>query len=139
MNDQFILSYELLQLLRWLVEYEPEALRRLVGKSMAKGLAEQLLQPPQKFEFDSEVQQRVIDFFSLLEIVLYESMQETGIEKGVQRALIPAINLIDRNICDAILLAESVNEATSAIEENPFQDPKEILCKELLKRWKPAK
>ncbi len=135
--EHFIVSYQLLQLLRWLVEHEPEMLRRLVVKALRNGFNELLMQ--QEVESDEQVQQHILDFFSLLEAFLCDVVTENDTRRGLQRSLIPAIDRIDTTACDAYLVAQSIDKAAALIEDNPCQDPKEVLCRELLKRWKPAK
>ena len=51
----------------------------------------------------------------------------------------PAIDKIDTKSCDSEIVASSVAKAASQCESNPQKDFKSTLCKELLKRWKPAK
>ncbi|MBA3751918.1 hypothetical protein H0X06_03950 [Candidatus Dependentiae bacterium] len=138
-GQQFVVSYQLLQLLRWLFEHEQEAVRRLVTRALTDGLDEVLTRQARPMETDGDIQQSVIEFFSLLETVLYESLNEDEVKKVIARNLIPSIDNIDSESFDEIMVASSVAKATSAVENNPYEDPKVILCKELLKRWKPSK
>ena len=41
-DNQFVLSYELLALLRWLAEYDVEKLKKLISKAVASGLKDQV-------------------------------------------------------------------------------------------------
>ncbi|MBA2307153.1 hypothetical protein H0W26_03415 [Candidatus Dependentiae bacterium] len=138
-GQQFVVSYQLLQLLRWLFEHEQDAVRKVVARALHEGLDEVLARPIRTHESDNDIQQSVIEFFSLLETVLYESLNEDEANKVIARNLIPSIDNIDSESFDDMMVASSVAKATSAAENNPYEDPKVILCKELLKRWKPSK
>ncbi len=138
-NDahQCVVSYQLLQLLRWLFEHEQEALKRVVAHAVKHGLDESLFQPVHAYESDEELQHSIMEFLSLMEALLYEVMREGEFKKV--SVTIPAIDNIDAAACDDNLVAMSVAQACTAMQKNPYQDPKELLCKVLLKRWKPSK
>lgn len=140
-NDlqQFVVSFQLLQLMRWLVEHEQEGLKKLIGRSLKDGLEEVLFYPAERDESDEELQQTIVEFFSLLESVLYEHVHEDEAKKLKKRVLIPAADHVDTAACDDTILAVSLDKAASTLENNPLEDSKEVLCRELLKRWKPAK
>ena len=140
-NDthQFVVSFQLLQLLRWLFEHEHEALKKLVGRSLKNGLDEELFYPAARCESDEELQHNIVEFFSLLESLLYEQQHEDEAKKLKRRVQIPAISHIDTTACDDTLVEMSIEKAASMLETNPYEDPKEVLCRELLKRWKPGK
>lgn len=140
-NDihQFVVSFQLLQLLRWLFEHEQEGLKKLVGRSLKNGLDEMLFHPAERCESEEELQQNIVEFFSLLEALLYEHLHEDEAKKLKQRVLIPAADHIDTAACDDTILAMSIDKAATTLENNPYEDSKEVLCRELLKRWKPAK
>lgn len=141
-NDmqQFVVSFQLLQLLKWLFEHEQESLKKVIGRSLKNGLDEVLFfQQNSRAEYDEELQQVIVEFFSLLETLLYESLNDDETKKLKERMMIPVIDHIDAAVCDDSVVALSIEKAASMIESNPCEDPKEVLCKELLKRWKPAK
>jgi hypothetical protein len=137
-NSQFVVSHELLQLFKWLFEHEQEALKKIVGRALRNGLHETLVYAPD-YESPEELQQSVVDFFALLETLLYELINEAEVKKVIQRDLIPALDHIDLTACDDATVAMSAAKVTSMLEEDPLKDPKVALCKELLKRWKPSK
>lgn len=138
-NDQFVISYELLQLFKWLFENEQETLKKLIERALANGLDSRISQRVTQESSQEDLQQSIIDFFALLETLLYELTSENEIKKIVEKNLMPSINQIDSKACDQSILAASVNKASSVWENNPEQNPKDILCRELLKRWKPSK
>ncbi len=138
-NDaqQCVVSYQLLQLLRWLFEHEQEALKRMVARAFKQGLNEVLHEHTHVHESDEELHQSIVEFLSLMETLLYEVVKEG--ELKTIRAAIPAVERIDSAVCDDTLVAMSIAQTQTAMEKNPLQDAKELLCKELLKRWKPSK
>lgn len=139
-DTQFVLSYELLCLLRWLVEYDAEKIKKIIAKAMASGLMNEvnyIRQHKNEEQTLQEMQHSIVDFFSLLEVLLHETANEQAVQKAVQKNLMPAIDQIDTAACDDATVRLSVEKATAKIEHNPKENPKELLFKELLKRWKP--
>ena len=74
----------------------------------------------------------------MLEVLLAEASKEHAIERARQQKLLPAIDQIDTSLCDDTTVRFSMEKATSEIGSNPHKNPKDVLFKELLKRWKPA-
>lgn len=140
-NDmrQCVVSYQLLQLLRWLYENEQEGLKKVIARCLKNGLEDTLYHQGEICESDEELQESMSEFFSLLEALLYELLNENDAQKVRQRVQIPAIDHIDAAVCDNTLVAMSLAKVADTMDRNPRKDPKEMLCKELLKRWKPAK
>ena len=143
-DGQFIISYELLILLAWLCDNEIEGLQNLINKALASGLKDKLSLGMNVSETEAEVlQQTIVDFFSTLEHMLVESNQEAEIKNIMHRNMFPAIDHIDSTVCDKDTVALSVAKAVSAHERksprSSNKSPKEVLMKELLKRWKPTK
>ena len=69
---QFVISYELLCLLRWLLENDVEKLKKMVSKALATGLREDIRQFEQLGDVNAdpamveEVQHSIVEFFSML-------------------------------------------------------------------------
>jgi hypothetical protein len=72
-----------------------------------------------------------------LETLLLETISEHVKEKARQQKLLPALDQIDTNQCDNSTVRSSLEKATSTFAHNPDTNVKELLFKELLKRWKP--
>lgn len=140
MNSQFVLSYELLALLRWLVDNDEDAIKKIIGKALRSGLQEELHHIDQIEDVDmlNEMQHSISDFLHLLEALLIETASEHAKEKARQQKLMPAVDQIDTSLCDDTTVRFSMEKATSEIGADPTKNPKEVLLKELLKRWKPA-
>lgn len=143
LETQFTISYELLELLRWLCEYEPEKVRKIVHHALENGLQEKIdsRQTDQSQQNGEELQQMIMEFFSVLEAFLYESMHSHEAEEtsSSQHKISSTINKIDVTQCDANTVSMSIAKATSTIESNEEKNPKDVLYKELLRQWSPSK
>jgi hypothetical protein len=142
-NSQLVVSYELLQFLRWVVTTEPESLQVLMRQSLeAKSghgsSSSSLLEDTPSHE---ELQRSVIDFFDLLENKLQEIIHAVDHDaKPAEQALSPTVNSIDSSLCDENTVAVSIAHATSQLTQLSMGTPqhaKEMLYKELLKNWRP--
>lgn len=143
-HGQFTLSYELLCLIQWMLEHESEKIKKIVSKALEYGLKEELqrmdeLTSQPEFNISEDMQYAVVEFFSLMEGILVESMHEYTVKKAMEQNLMPAIEQIDTTMCDNNTVKDSIEKATNKIGLNPKENPKELLCKELIKRWRPAK
>jgi hypothetical protein len=139
-SAQFVLSYELLALLRWLVDQHEETLKNIVGHALSAGLHEELqkLERTEDATYLHEIQHSITDFLTTLEALLIEMVGERIRQKAQYKDLAPAVEKIDSTICDQALVDVSIEEAASKLKMNPRANPKELLFKELLRRWKPA-
>lgn len=136
-NNQFIVSYELLHLLRWLLEAEQESIKKIIKKAINSNFIEKNIQG---LESDQDLQLAIIDFFTMLEVLIYESLHEENIKKVFEKDLIPEINHIDSKIYDNYdfnILNASISKAKNNLDNT--LSAKEVFCRELLKRWKPSK
>lgn len=139
-NAQFVLSYELLALLRWLVDQHEETLKNIVGHALSAGLHEELqkIERTEDATYLHEIQHSITDFLTTLEALLVEQVSERIRQRAQYTDLAPALEKIDSTVCDQAIVDVSIEEATSKLEMNPKANPKELLFKELLRRWKPA-
>lgn len=139
-NAQFVLSYELLALLRWLVDQHEETLKNIVGHALSAGLHEELqkIERTEDATYLHEIQHSITDFLTTLEALLIEQVSERIRQKAQYTDLAPALEKIDSTVCDQAIVDVSIEEATSKLEMNPKANPKELLFKELLRRWKPS-
>ena len=126
--DQLLVSPHLLLFLSWLLDQEQETLRRLV----ARAHNQEALSAAHEDVTDEDLHQNIADFFSVLESFVGD---ELGLER--HRPLqIAALKHID---ADDTLVALSAAKMTTMLKKHPYEDPKEVLCRELLKRWKPSR
>ena len=144
MNDetsQVTLSYELLHLMQWLIENEPEQLKALISQAMRNGLKQELKDrdnQPVKESADT-IRYSFVDFLELLEVLLHEVYNEETLKAVMEKKLMPAIDHIDTTACDTETVQISIEEASSQFENDPKKNPQELLFKELLRTWKPNK
>lgn len=141
-DGKVFLTYELLFLLQWLMEHEAESLKKIIARSLKNGFNDPDFKNSDVIEMqisDPNIHQCVIDFLELLNILLIEASTELTMQKSAERNLIPALNHIDLTMCDSETIQGSLKKATTQLHHNPDENPKEILLKELLKRWKPDK
>jgi len=138
-NAQFVLSHELLYLLRWLIEHDANKLKKIITKAVASGLREEMQKVDNTAELNlsEDMHHSIIDFFELLEELLLDAINKHVAQKAREKNLLPAIDQIDSTVCDDATVRFSVEKATKKMELNPNANPKEQLLKELLKRWKP--
>jgi len=151
-DNQFVISYELLCLLRWIIYNDSNKLKKIIKKALESGLREELLKRNNKIDepFGQEgenpestledIQMSMLDFFAMLEDLLIESLNEQTVKNALEKNLMPAIDQIDSSVCDDATVRFSIERATAKKERNKSpQHLKEVLLKELLKRWKPRK
>ncbi len=140
-DNQFVLSYELICLLRWLMDHDSAKLKKMVMHALMSGLKDELERnnPLDDATTLENIQESIIDFFEMFEALLLESTNELAIQKAFEQDLIPAIDQIDSTVCDDATVRSSIEKATSDIDKHPQKNPKELLFKELLRRWKPNK
>lgn len=140
-DEQFAISYELLCLLRWLVENDGDKLKKLITRAVGRGLNEKIehIRTYSDSEALEDAHENIIEFFGTLEAMLIDTMQEQAINQAFERKLMPAIEQIDTTACDDTLVQVSLEKAHSKIAHNPDKNPQEILLTEILKNWKPTK
>jgi hypothetical protein len=140
-DTQLVLSYELLCLLRWLLEHDAPKLKKMVSKAVANGLYEHIrLLDKKTSEHDQEdMQDNILDFLALLETSLLECMSEHVTQKARSTNLLATVEQLDTTLCNPDIMMSSLEKTTNLTDKNPTLNPQETLYKELLKRWKPEK
>lgn len=141
-TSQVQLSYELILLLRWIVNYEQDTLKKFINRAMAQGLSHQLLHilnHPKKNKPDDQSGKTIMDFFTLMEFLLFETMHEKNIKSNTDHKLTDLIENMDLSNYDYNTIAKSVEKTRDICWQKPKNDVKSVLCKELLRRWKPSK
>lgn len=139
MENQCELSYELLYLLKWLIENESQTLKKTITRAMHNGLREKLTHGNRSLNpMDSQsIQNSIVDFLDLLDSLLHEELNEESMIKVLAQNLSSSINKIDVRVCDKTTVQYSLEKATHQLEDHPNANPKEVLFKEILKQWKP--
>jgi hypothetical protein len=142
---QLVMSYELLCLLRWLLDHDVEKLKKIVSKALVSGLKHDIKQFEQLGDVNAnplmieEIQYCIIEFFSMLEIILAQSIKEQAVQRAIEKNLMPTIDHIDSTICDTETVRFSMEKATARSEKSPKENAQTILFKEILRNWKPSK
>jgi len=142
-NTQFELSYELLYFLNWILEqdYEHEVLKKIIKRALAadlKGVSGRSLHKNNSKDAQA-LQHGLIEFFALLDALLYEAIHENTLEKIAQKNLTETIQQIDGTLCDNNTLHDSITKTTETMEISPEKNAKTVLFETLLKEWRPAK
>ncbi len=138
---QFVLSTELLYLLKWLLDHDTGRIHKIITKALAAGLHQEISNAQQTMTKDEqieEVHQNVIEFFIMLEALLADSMKQITREKAKVQNILPAADHIDLTICDRSTVRHSLEKATSTIDESPSK-VQEIFYEEILRQWNPSK
>ena len=138
-ENQFLITPELIQLMNWLCQYETEAIKNIIVRTLSRGMKHHKMDSYASFSSIEEMQHCFIDFINMFEMLLNEAINERALKNATQHNLLPAIEHIDSTTCDESTIKSSLAIATSKLERNPSADPREILFKELLKRWTPHK
>jgi len=137
----FVLSEELIRLLQWLAEHEQESLKKIIKHAIDHGNIEPreiVVKSSPDEKIPEKIHEHMITFLMLLDTLLNETIAEHGAAQEVHRVLIPALDAIDRSHHHDQALSRSLAKATEALTHTD-KDPKEILCKELLRQWHPHK
>lgn len=135
------LSYNLLYLLQWLIQHESDTLRTIISKAVQAGYKNSDDKDYSFIELhvsDPHIYQSIINFLDLMDSLLIESEQLHLTQKGVDVTAIPAIKHIDAKTCGNDLVQKTLEHTSVKLKTNPDQNAKELLFKELLRRWKPG-
>lgn len=147
MNERFDnetqceLSYELLYLLKWLVEYEGPTLKKLVQRAVAQGLTLHRTDNDSALTatLDAQAQYSIVELLDMLDEFLQQAVEEDNMRQAHVQNLIPAICKVDTTLYGSNAMKDSIDKATMQIRQHPEKNARELLMKELLKNWKPHK
>lgn len=141
-DGNLLLSFELLHLLQWLIDHEEDELKRLVAKAVKHGYRDTSVTCSDFVEMqvsDPAIQHSIVEFLGLMDTLLFESHNEQDVDEVLSRSAIPALNQIDSSVCNQDVVETSLDKAHAQLQKDPKENVQELLLKELLKRWKPAK
>jgi len=140
-EEQVVLSYELLQLMEWLLRYETDSLKKIVSRALKNGLLKSLKKSAQVSNSSdmSNMSNTIASFINLLELLLLESTNEHDTSNIINKNLLPELSHIDTTNCNPSIIQSSAAIVSSKKEKNPRENAQELLFKEILKRWKPKK
>ncbi len=134
-DDQFIVSYELLYILQWLMTYEKEAFTQLVHKAFIQGSqTTNEYDTADQFEEAEYLQSSVIDFFSFLEQEVENVAQTESIKHIMQKNLLKTLDHIDPKIFDPAIIKASMMATAEKLNPQRNHQAKDYFLKELLKK-----
>lgn len=136
-NDQFVVSHELVQLMQWIVKHNPEGLKKLIQTTLSREKTSRLKAKGTYKDLytEDDLQNSLLDFFGLMELILYETENHQQEESFLQKNMLPSMSRVDTSICDQSTVQSCAAIATKELDKNP----QAVFLEELLKRWKPAK
>jgi len=147
-NEYCLISKELLLLLKWICENEPEMIDKIVSKSFKKGF---------KYNFNEflnedlnqvDLQEAVFDFFSIMELSMKKN-NEDNVKKIINIISDNSDNKNSETITNLKFQEEDVKNlvfALNKIEEKNFNEKindkninlnKDLFFQEFLNNWEP--
>ena len=136
-DRQVVVSLELVKLIEWILEHENEGLRRLINRAVFKGMISN--RPSQDFESLDDMNQYIVDFLAKMESFLDKAVEKQVMKNVQKNDILPAVRYIDTTSCDTSLIEQTLERITNKLPNPTNESPKELLIKELLKRWNPGK
>lgn len=139
-DDQFIVSYQLLYILQWLITYEKEAFSNLVHKAFIQG-SESLQEDDiyDQMEEADYLQSSVIDFFSFLEDEIENVTQAESIKLVMQKKILEMLDHIDPKLFDPAIVQASMMATAEKLNPESNHLAKDLFLKQFLKKWNPKK
>lgn len=139
-DDQFIVSYELLYILQWLMVYEKETFTHLVHKAFIQGSQEtNIHNNGDQMEEAEYLQNSVIDFFSFLEQEVENVAESEAMKHIMQKNLLKTLDHIDPKIFDPAIIKASMMATAEKLNPQRNHQAKDFFLKQLLKKWHPKK
>lgn len=141
-ESQLIISYDLLNLIDWLVKNDPESIKKIVETAHQNGYHTINKQRITTLNKTTDLRESISGFFLLLEEAFLETVE---LEKSYKdsplasAAIATTIEAIDSSICDKETVLKCTERTERALKKNEQQNPKELFYRELLKSWKPRK
>lgn len=132
-ENLFSISQELLVLMAHIVDEYPNELHELIKK------AQRTVPHNPGTPNSQEAHEYIIDFLSLMELLVYQTKDEVEVDAHIAKQLMPAIDHIDQTSCGPETVSSSIEHASNQKAKHPRVDAQELLYKELLRRWKPGK
>lgn len=148
-NSNLVISYELVQLLNWLLEKNKPELKKLVNDAMDSGLANNLSALMENYNYnqqnnssgEEEVYFSVIEFISFLESIVFSSLSSkaTKARKFYSSSLKKrhALYRFDTSSDLNSKIAVEALKRSLEIQHAPTEEDESVLSK-FLESWRPA-
>ena len=142
-TDQFVISYELLHLLHWMIKYEPTLLRELITKSFLQGIEDSLEKNEGMYAqltTSDDMHNSIVEFLNFVEYHITEVSNTESVQQVMNKSMLPTMNRVDSQSVDHETVQSSfltavekgkINKDTNASQKQFF--------KELLRQWNPSK
>ncbi len=140
-EEQFVISYELLYVLHWLLKYEKTELSNLITQAFIKGYEDKLKQQDlyAQIQHTDDMQHSIVNFFNFLEQHI-ATMNDTQTQKTIiHKNILKALDQIDPKRFDYDTIKSTVMATADKIRPKNQDDAKDLFFKELLKQWNPKK
>ena len=140
-GDHFIISYELLHVLYWLLKYEEVELSKLINKSFVKGIKETTknIDSVSELCLSEEMQNSIVDFFTFMEQEILDITDQKS-TKFMNKDIIKDIARFDPKQVDYSTIKETISKNAQTLHFKKYNSKNRTnFLKELLRQWKPQK
>jgi len=137
-ENQLLVSFELICLIKWILENEDEKIKKIIIRALNSGLQEELNKKTilSKEAILDDIQCVLFDFFDMMEALLMESVGEQAVKRVIEKNLMPAIDRIDSSVCDDETVRFSIEKTASKLEHNYIKSDYKSDCKNNSKNCK---
>ncbi len=140
-EEQFMISYELLYALHWLLKHEENELSKLIMQAYLKGYQEKLIKQEMYDENEQpeDVVNSVVEFFNFLDhhVAMVNATQKD--KKITDHTIIKTLDKIDPERFDYETIQSTVLATADKMKPKNQDDAKNLFLKELLRQWNPKK
>lgn len=140
-EEQFVISYELLYLLDWLLKYQEAELSQIVTQAFLKGYEEKLKQQTlyDQIQRSDNIGHSITKFLNFLENTITDVYQMQQEKKISHQNIIKTLDQIDPDIIDYETIKSTVLATADKLDLINQEEARRLFLKELLKQWNPHK
>ncbi|OGB86017.1 hypothetical protein A3J41_02385 [candidate division TM6 bacterium RIFCSPHIGHO2_12_FULL_38_8] len=140
-DEQFVISYELLYVLHWLLKYEKTELSNLITRAFIKGYEDKLKEQDMhsKITYSQDLQYSIVNFFNFLEHQMVAISDTQTHQTLLHHNIIKTLDQIDPKRFDYDTIKSTVMATADKLKPQNKHDAKDLFLKELLKQWNPKK
>ncbi|MBP7854526.1 hypothetical protein KAZ82_01155 [Candidatus Babeliales bacterium] len=140
-EEQFVISYELLHVLEWLLKHQEAELSQIIAQAIIKGYEEKLQKQhlSDQIQNSDDVTQSIVKFFNFLEqnMAMMNHLEHDA--KITHVNILKALDQIDPETLDYDTIKSTVLATAEKIKPKNNDEAKSLFFKELLKQWNPKK
>jgi hypothetical protein len=140
-EEQFVISYELLHAIAWLLQYEEDAFAKLVTQAFVQGYQDKFRQQDihLQMQHGDDIQNSILNLFNFLEYHVAMINNAHSGAKIMDQNIIKTLDQIDPKRFDYDTIKSTVLATADKIKPKDKDEAKRLFLKELLKQWKPKK